>query len=124
MIKLLLIGNDLLIRHGLQMRLAHEPDIMVIGEASSSANEAEVLPLLQMECPDVVVMDLVRPDLNEMKTMAMLRTICPGCPVIILSLYDEKALRTHALSQGAVAFVGKCEGVSALLAAIRQVSHH
>lgn len=121
MIKLLLVGNDLFIRHGLQMRFAHEPDITVVGEAN---NYADARPLIQNGCPDVVVMDQVRPDLDGMKAIALLNGVCPGCAVIMLCLYDEEVMRAPAPSAGTVAFVGKCEGVPALLAAIRRVSNH
>jgi DNA-binding NarL/FixJ family response regulator len=121
MIKLLLVGNDLFIRHGLQMLLARELDITIVGEAN---NYADVLPLIQIGCPDVVLIDQVRPDLDGLKATALLNGACPGSAVIILSLYDEEAMQAQALSAGAVAFVGKREGVPALLAAIRQVSNH
>jgi DNA-binding NarL/FixJ family response regulator len=121
MIKLLLVGNDLFIRHGLQMRLAREPDITIVGEAN---DYADILALIQIGCPDVVVIDQVRPDLDGMKATALLNDVCPGSAVIMLSLYDEEAVRAQALSAGVVAFVGKREGIPALLAAIRMVSNH
>jgi two-component system response regulator DevR len=121
MIKLFLVGNDLLIRYGLQMRLALEPDITIVGEAD---NCADALSLIQIVCPDVVVMDQIRPDCAGLKTTTLLNDNCPGSAIIVLSLYDEESMRAQALSAGAAVLVGKREGVSALLTAIRQVSNH
>lgn len=124
MITLFLIGDDLFIRHGLQMRLAYEPDITVIGATSRNANDAEILSFFPNGRPDVVVIDLVWPDLDGLKALAQIRTICPASTVIMLSLYDEEVTQALELSQGAVVIVGKREGVPALLAAIRAASHH
>ena len=98
------------------MRLLLEPDITVIGEASSGK---EALALVQQLCPDVVLMDIEMPDMDGISTTAVLRTIAPQSVVVILSIHDDSRMRARAQKAGAMAFVEKRGSMEALLAVIR-----
>lgn len=118
-IRLLLIGDDLFVRQGLHMRLGFEADIIVVGEASSSA---EALVLARMLRPNVVIMDQVLPSPDLLAAVASLWAAYPECALVILSLYDEPLMQVQAQAAGAITFVGKREGVKVLLEAIRRAS--
>ena len=117
MITLLLVEDELLVRQGLCMWLEGETDTTVVGEASDGA---EAITLAQALQPDVVLMDISLPTIDGITAAAAIRAAVPHCAVVFLSLYDDAATRARADAAGAVAFVGKQEGVRALQSAIRQ----
>jgi DNA-binding NarL/FixJ family response regulator len=117
MITLLLVDDEPWVRHGLRMWLEREADITVVGEASDGAEGIKLAQALQ---PDVVLMDISLPTMDGITAAAAIRAAVPHCAVVFLSLYDDAATRARADAAGAVAFVGKQEGVRALQAAIRQ----
>jgi DNA-binding NarL/FixJ family response regulator len=117
MITLLLVDDEPLVRQGLRMLLGREAHITVVGEASDGAQAITLAQALQ---PDVVLMDLSMPTMDGIAATAALRAAVPDTAVVLLSLYDEEIMRARAYAAGAVAFLGKQEGVRALLAAIRQ----
>jgi len=118
MITVLLVDEEAIVREGLRMRLAREPDIAIVGEAKSGA---EALEQLQRLHPDIVLMDLALPDIDGFAAIAAFRAAHPASAVIILSLQDEAAIRARAQAAGTAAFVSKHEGVKAILPVIRRV---
>jgi DNA-binding NarL/FixJ family response regulator len=118
MIKILLVDDQIMVRRGLRMRLALEPDLEIIGEAG---NSREALDLTRVLNPDVIVMDIEMPDLDGISALRILRDEAPGCPVIILSLQDDVQNRARALASGAQAFLSKQGGASELVDTIRKV---
>jgi DNA-binding NarL/FixJ family response regulator len=118
-IRILLVDDQRAIRQALQMLLALEADMTVVGEADSGAEALRLIPLLE---PDVVVMDVKMPGMDGMTCTSALRSAAPGTPVVILSLYDTAAARRHALEAGAAAFVSKHDAGDLLLGTIRHAA--
>ena len=119
MIRLLLVDDQPAVRHGLRMRLALEPDLLIIGEAGDG--EA-ALAQASMLHPDVVLMDIRMPGMDGLSVTVALRGMVPESAVVILSLYDDDLTRAQAQAAGSLAFVAKQEPVETLLAAIREAS--
>ena len=117
MIRLLLVDDEPLLRHALRVWLERAPDIAVVGEAS---NGAEAMTLARALHPDMVLMDISTPTIDGLAATAALHAAVPRSALVLLSLYDDATMRARAHAAGAVTFVGKQEGVKALLAAIRQ----
>ena len=117
MIQVLIVDDLLMVRRGLRMQLTLEPDIEVVGEAASGE---EALLLVQQLQPDVVLMDLKMQGMDGLTATRVMQAIASRSAVVILSLYDDAHLKTGARAAGAVAFIGKHEGIDILLAAIRQ----
>jgi DNA-binding NarL/FixJ family response regulator len=118
MITVLLVDDEAIVREGLRMRLAREPDITIVGEAVTSTEALEQVQRLQ---PDVVLMGLLLPDMDGIAAITMLRAALGAGAVIILSLQDDAVIRARVLAAGAEAFVSKYEGVKAILPTIRYV---
>jgi len=116
MIRLLLVNDQLAVRHGLGMWLQLEPDILVVGEAGTGA---EALALAEQLQPDVVLMDIEMPNMDGITATAALRAVAPQSAVVILSIHDDVLTCMRAQRAGAVAFVEKRGTTEALLAAIR-----
>jgi YesN/AraC family two-component response regulator len=66
-IKIVLADNHPIIRQGLALLLAGEPDIHVVGEAEGYAT---AIKLIQEFSPQVVIMDISMPDLNGVEAPA------------------------------------------------------
>ena len=121
MIRVLLVDDQSVVRRGLRVRFHLEPDLQVVGEASTGR---EALTLAQTLTPDVVLMDLQMPEMDGIEATAALRKVVPQSAVVILSIHDDAQTRGRAQAAGAVAFVEKHGATDSLLAVIRQVARH
>jgi DNA-binding NarL/FixJ family response regulator len=116
MIRVLLVDDQAVVRRALRGRFHLEPDLEVVGEASTGS---EALTLAQTLTPDVVLMDIEMPEMDGIAATTTLRRVVPQSAVVILSIYDDAHTRGRAQAAGAVAFVEKRGATDALLAAIR-----
>jgi two-component system, NarL family, response regulator NreC len=121
MIRLLLVDDQPAVRRGLGLRFHLEPDLEVVGEASTGT---EALALAQTLTPDVVLMDIAMPGMDGIAATAALRRVVPQSAVVILSIHDDAQTRGRAQAAGAVAFVEKRGAIDSLLAVIRQAARH
>lgn len=121
MIRVLLVDDQPVVRRGLRERFHLEPDMQVVGEASTGR---EALNLAQTLTPDVVLMDIEMPDMDGIEATAALRRVVPQSAVVILSIHDDAQTRGRAQAAGAVAFVEKRGATDSLLVAIRQAARH
>ena len=119
MIKLLLVDDQSIVRQGLRRRLLLEPDILVVGEASSGE---EALELVQSLDPDIVLMDVEMPGMDGITATEAMRDSTPQSTVVMMSIHDDVRTRALALAAGAAAFVEKRGAVEVLLATIRQLA--
>jgi DNA-binding NarL/FixJ family response regulator len=117
-IQVLLVDDEPSILRGLRMRLALEPDIAVVGEATT----ATAVNLADRLDPDVVLMDVNMPVMDGISATRELATRAPRAAVVILSMHDDRGTRDSALAAGAVAFVAKQQKECDLLAAIRSAA--
>ena len=117
-IRILIVDDHEIIRRGLKMRLAVEPDMSVIGEADDGDTALEQARLLQ---PDVVLMDVRMPKMSGITATHYMNTIAPSSAVILLSLSDEDQVRRMAMDAGACAFITKHSQTDPLIHAVRQL---
>jgi DNA-binding NarL/FixJ family response regulator len=119
MIRLLIVGDQPGVCKGLQMRLAAETDLSVVGEATDTQAALEMTTALR---PDAILMDGDTSRLDGIATTSSLHVLCPQTSIIMLSFQDDEFTRQLAEQAGAVAFVVKSMPVDALLATIRQIA--
>jgi DNA-binding NarL/FixJ family response regulator len=118
-IKILIVDDEKTVRAGLRMRLELEPDLAIAGEAG---NGQEALRLVREVRPDVVVMDVEMPQMDGLTAATELKAMTSTSPVVMSSIHDDTLIRARARAAGAVAFVGKQEGVESLIETIRRVA--
>ena len=119
MIRLVLVDDQPGVRLGLLMALTLEPDMTVVGEASTGR---EAVTLVQVLSPDVVLMDVEMPEMDGIAAAAMIHDDSPQSAVVMLSIHDDMSTRARAHAAGAAAFVNKNGAVEGLVATIRQAA--
>jgi len=115
-IRILLVDDHSVVRQGLKMFLALDPDLDVVGEA---ADGAEALRLARELQPDVVLMDLLMPVMDGIAATAAIRKELPDVEVIALTSVLEDASVTGAVRAGAIGYLLKDTQAEELVRAIR-----
>ncbi len=118
-IGVVLVDDQSMIRTGLRMVLAAEPDIQVVGEAADGAAGVRVVTELE---PDVVLLDVRMPGVDGLE--AARRILAAGLPprVVVLTPFDEDEYVTAALRAGVSGFLLKVAPPEDLVAAVRTVA--
>jgi two-component system, NarL family, invasion response regulator UvrY len=119
MIRLLIVDDHAIVRHGLRQVVSESADIEVSAEAGSSA---EAIRILRETAIDVVLLDISLPDKNGIETLKQIKRDKPALPVIMLSMHAEDEFGVRALKAGASGYVNKQSAHDQLEAAIRQVA--
>jgi len=116
-IRVLIVDDHSVVRQGLQMFLALDSDIDVVGEAG---NGLEALHLARQYRPDVVLMDLLMPEMNGVAAIKAIKAEMPEIEIIALtSVLEDKAI-FDAIREGATGYLLKdtesdklCEAIKA-----------
>ena len=97
--------------------LASEPEIVVVGTATSGTQAIELAERIK---PSVVLIDLVMPGMNGIEATWQLKRLANAPAVVVLTLHGEPAYRAAAAAAGADGFVCKADLATELLPALRQ----
>ena len=115
-VRILLADDHAVVRSGLRALLNAEPDLIVVGEASSGGEAVEKARAL---LPDVVVMDISMPDMDGLEATRHLRDEGLDCSVVILTVHADDEYLFRALEAGASGYVLKSATDTDLLEAVR-----
>lgn len=114
-IRILIVDDHGVLRAGLRALLNDEKGFQVVGEAGNS--DEGFRAALELK-PDVVLMDLSIPGIGGLELTRQLREKLPETRVIILTVHEDAALVSDAMTAGAAGYVVKRAVESELLAAI------
>lgn len=103
-IRILIADDHAVVRQGLRMFLALDPELDVVGDA---ANGAEALTRARELRPDVVLMDLLMPVMDGIAATAAIRGELPETEVIALTSVLEDASVVGAVRAGAIGYLLK-----------------
>ena len=117
-IRVLIADDHSVVRAGLRMLVAAQPDLEVVGEAGDGA---ETVALASATKPDVVVLDLSMPRSRSTQTIERLVRLEPSPRVLVLTMHDDPAYLRSALQAGASGYIIKNAADVELLTAIRAV---
>jgi DNA-binding NarL/FixJ family response regulator len=119
-LRLLIADDHAVLREGLRLILAAEPDFEVVGEAATGH---EAVRLAHQLKPDVVLMDISMPELNGLDATSAL-AVGDGSPrVIMLSMHASSEYVFEAFRAGARGYLLKESAGSEIVEAIREVGH-
>ena len=119
-IRVLLVDDQELVRTGLRLLLAAQPDLDVVGEAGDGAGVVEAARDTR---PDVILMDVRMPGVDGIEATALIAAagLEPAPRVIVLTTFDLDEYVFGALRAGAAGFLLKDASRERLLDAIRTV---
>jgi DNA-binding NarL/FixJ family response regulator len=103
-IRVLIVDDHALFRRGLQMVLAEEADIEVVGEASDGA---EAVEKAGQALPDVVLMDIRMPRRSGIEACRAMKELSPSAKIVMLTISDEEEDLFEAIRAGASGYLLK-----------------
>ena len=116
-IKVLLVDDHAVVRHGVRLMLGTATDIKVAAEAETAR---DALNLAQAQRFDVTLIDIALPDRSGLDLLKSLRTQHPALAVLILSIYSEEVYALRAIRLGASGYLTKSTPTKILIAAVRK----
>ena len=116
MIRILLVDDHPVVRLGLRGMLDAEPDLTVVGEASSGD---EGLAKTLAERPDIVLMDLRMPGGDGVSATERIMAAVPGTRVLVLTTYESDRDILRAIEAGAGGYLLKDASPAELAEAVR-----
>ena len=119
MIKVLVVDDHPVFRHGLISVLEKLPDFQVVGQAS---NGVEAVAEAREHQPDVVTMDIRMPGGGGVESTAAIRQTLPQVKVLILTVSDKDDDLFAAIKAGAKGYLLKSAELDELVGAIRLVA--
>ena len=117
-IRVLIADDQALVRRGMTLMLAVEPDMEVVGQASDGVEAVEMAQQLH---PDVVLMDLHMPRKGGVAATREISRSLPHTHVLVLTTLDAEETVFEAIRAGAHAYLLKDATEEELLETVRAV---
>lgn len=117
-IRVLVVDDHPIVRHGLMALLRYEPGFDIAGDAADG--DAAVQAVLTVN-PDVVLLDLRLPRLSGVEVMVQARAKGSKARFLVLTTYDSDDDIQRALAAGAKGYLLKDVSPAELVQAIREV---
>lgn len=118
-IRILLADDHTIVRQGLKLILASQPDLEVVAEA---ANGREAVELAAKTKPDIVLMDVAMPELNGIEATRRMVEANSRLKILVLSMHKEAVYVREILRAGARGYILKDAIDTELLSAVRSVA--
>jgi DNA-binding NarL/FixJ family response regulator len=117
-IRVLIVDDHALFRRGLEMVLADEDDIEVVGEGGDGQEAVEKAGDL---LPEVVLMDVRMPRRSGIEACTAIKDVAPSAKIIMLTVSDEEEDLFEAIKAGATGYLLKSVSIDEVPAAVRAV---
>lgn len=115
-IKVLVADDHAIVREGVRMILAREPDIEVVGEAGDGQQALDQVAKLR---PQVVVMDISMPGMGGIEATQRVRAEHADVQVLALTMHEDESYVFQLLRAGAAGYVLKRAAAQDLVQAVR-----
>ena len=124
MIRILIVDDQTIIRHGLKRLLEIQSDLIVVGDAENGQDALLLIASLQQtdRVPDVVLLDVRMPIMDGVATTKKISQRFPELKVLILTTFDDDKYISQAMSYGARGYLLKNCPPQDLAMAIRAVN--
>ncbi|KWW98187.1 LuxR family transcriptional regulator [Carbonactinospora thermoautotrophica] len=118
-IRVFLVDDHEIVRRGVRELLEGEPDMEVVGEASTAAEALARIPAAQ---PNVAVLDVRLPDSDGVTVCREIRSRLPEVACLMLTSFADDDALFDAIMAGAAGYVLKQIRGSDLVGAVRTVA--
>ncbi len=116
--RILLVDDHAVVRGGLKMLLAADPEMEIAGEAETGAEGIRLAETLR---PDVILMDISMPDMNGIEATRQIKAQHPEIAILALTMHEDDQYFYEMLAAGASGYVPKRAAPNDLISAIRAV---
>ena len=116
MIRVVLVDDHAVVRHGLKRLLSTAEDIEVVGMAGDGQ---EAIDVVRHHRPDVVLMDLAMPGVDGIAATRSIHEEQPEVRVVVLTSFGDESRIIDALDAGAQGYLLKHTEPDALIDAVR-----
>jgi NarL family two-component system response regulator LiaR len=120
-IRVLIADDHSIVREGLRMFLARDPELEVVGEAADGSEAVEQARILR---PDVVLMDMLMPVMDGIAATAAIRSALPETEILAVTSVLESASVVRAIRAGAIGYLLKDTQAAELRRAIKAAAAH
>jgi two-component system, NarL family, response regulator DevR len=117
-IRIAVVDDHQVVRHGLRLSLELEPDMVVVGEGRTGAEAIRVAGETQ---PDVMLLDVRLEDIDGPEVCRRVLLASPKTAVVMLTNYQQDELILRSLLAGAKGYVIKDVDLDELKKNIRSV---
>jgi len=117
-IRILTVDDHLLLLEGLAAVIRSQPDMVLMGQASTCRDAIQKFRELQ---PDITLMDLRLPDMDGIDALVAIQTQFPKARIIVMTTFEGDAPVQRALRAGARSYIRKNMPPREIADAIRQV---
>lgn len=117
--RVLVVEDHAIIREGVCLLLAKEPDIQVIGSVGTGE---DAVNFVRKHKPDLVVMDLGLPGIGGLEATRAIKEENPDVRVLILTMYADDQYLLGTLEAGVSGYLLKQSAVNDLIPAVRAIS--
>jgi two-component system, NarL family, response regulator len=118
LIRILCVDDHPLVREGIARKIDRQPDMKVIGTASTGA---EAIELFQRHRPDVVLMDLQLPGMRGIQAIEAIRREDSEAKIVVLTMYGGDEDIHRAIQAGAASYLLKDTLSNDLVSIVRRV---
>ena len=118
-IQILLADDHWVVRAGLRTVLDSQPNLRVVGEATTGEEAVEKTSTLK---PDVVIMDLLMPGIGGLEALRRIAALPGRTKILVLSVHLQEDTLLEVLEAGGAGFVTKSATAENLTQAIRAVA--
>jgi len=119
MIRVFLVDDHEIVRRGVADLIDAEPDLQVVGEASTAR---QAMGRIEATSPDVAVLDVRLPDGSGIDLCRAIRSAHPEIHCLMLTAYDDDEASYTAVLAGASGYVLKDIKGQGLISSVRQVA--
>jgi len=117
-IRILAVDDHALMREGIAVLVATQPDMALVAEAKSGR---EAIQQFRAHRPDITLMDLQMPEMNGLDAITAIRAESPDAKIIVLTTYKGDVQILRAMKAGAKGYLLKTTFHKELVETIRAV---
>jgi DNA-binding NarL/FixJ family response regulator len=115
--RLILADDHHLLRRGFKSLLSGEPDLEVVGEASTGLQAIEMCRGLE---PDLILMDVRMPEMDGITATRKIKAEQPDVGVLMVTMHENPDYLLEALDAGAAGYVLKDAPAARLISAVHR----